>query len=126
MKVLKLLFQIVLIYSFLLIGELFVHIIHIKIPGSIIGLALLFICLKTKLIKLNWVEMGAKFLTAHLLLFFIPAAVGVVNYSYIFGLIGAKLLLVIFISTILVMISTGLVADFILHRKKVQDVYNRH
>lgn len=118
LKVIKILLQIILIYGYLLVGEASVALFNLPLPGSIVGLALLFISLYFKWIKLAWVDAGAKFLTAELLLFFIPSAVGIVNYQSIISLVGVKLILVIFASTILVMAATGLVADFF-GRKKV-------
>lgn len=126
MKVFKILFQSVFIYCYFFLGEAFVQYTNFPFPGSMIGFFFLFICLKFHIIKLSWVDVGAKFLTANLLLFFIPAAVGIVNYQYIFGIVGIKLIVIIFISTIVVMAATGYVADYILQRKKVQNELIRH
>lgn len=113
MKFLKIILQIGIIYSYLFLGESLVTFLKLPIPGSIIGLALLFTSLYFKWIKLTWVDGGAKFLTAELLLFFIPSAVGIVNYQSIISLVGIKIIVIIFISTIFVMVATGLVADFL-------------
>lgn len=122
MKFLKILLQIILIYGYLLVGESLVSFFSLPIPGSIIGLTLLFLSLYFKWIKLAWVDAGAKFLTAELLLFFIPSAVGIINYQSIISLTGIKIVLVIFVSTIFVMAATGLVADFLRKtRNKVGD-----
>lgn len=110
-KIARVVVQIIFIWGFLLVGTWISDVCHLKIPGSIIGLVLLFICLKTGLIKLQWVDAGAGFLTGELLLFFVPAAVGVVQYDEIFGLIGIKLICVIILSTIIVMAATGVVAE---------------
>lgn len=56
-------------------------------------------------------DAGASFLTGELLLFFVPAAVGVIQYDEIFGIIGIKLIVVIVLGTIVVMASTGVVAE---------------
>lgn len=117
MKVLKILLQIIIIYGYLLLGEAFVTLFAIPLPGSIIGLVLLFISLYFKWIKLNWVDTGAKFLTAELLLFFIPSAVGIVNYQNIISFVGVKLIIIILASTLIVMATTGLVADFFARKK---------
>lgn len=44
-------------------------IITIPIPASMIGLIVLFITLKLKIVKIEWVEKGATWLLAELLLF---------------------------------------------------------
>jgi len=110
-KALQIIVQIIFIWGFLLIGIWLSAALHIQIPGSIIGLLLLFICLKAHIIKLAWVDAGASFLTGELLLFFVPAAVGVIQYDEIFGIIGIKLIVVIVLGTIVVMASTGVVAE---------------
>lgn len=118
MKVIKIMIQILLIFGFLLIGQWISSISGLPIPGSIIGLLLLLLCLALHIIKLQWVDLGAKFLTGELLLFFIPAAVGIINYDSIIGIIGIKLIAVIFISTIIVMAATSLMADLFLKEKR--------
>lgn len=110
-KFVQIIVQTIFIWGFLLVGTYVSSALHLQIPGSIIGLLLLFICLKIHLIKLEWVDVGATFLTGELLLFFVPAAVGVIQYDEIFGIVGIKLIIVIILGTIGVMASTGLVAE---------------
>lgn len=119
-KISKIIIQIVFLYGILLIGEGISAVLHLPIPGSIIGLVLLFLALKFNIIKLEWVDLGAGLLTGELALFFIPSAVGVIQYDQIFGVVGIKLVTVIILSTILVMICTGAVADY-LHKKDVKE-----
>lgn len=91
---------------------------HLPIPGTILGIIVLFILLKTNVIKLSWIEQGANWLLAELLLFFIPAAVGVMNYMSLLERDGIRILLVVISSTIVVMASSGLVASRISKRKE--------
>lgn len=92
--------------------------LHLPIPGTILGIIVLFILLKTNVIKLSWIEQGANWLLAELLLFFIPAAVGVMNYMSLLERDGIRILLVVISSTIVVMASSGLVASRISKRKE--------
>jgi holin-like protein len=59
---------------------------------------------------------------AELLLFFIPSAVGIVNYNDIFSLQGAEIIVLIVISTIIVMGMTALVAEKITGRKRSEQI----
>nr|WP_289847934.1 CidA/LrgA family protein [Aliiglaciecola lipolytica] len=52
----------------------------ISLPGSIIGMLLLFFCLSVGVIPVRLMEDGAKLMLKHMLLFFIPIAVGLMNY----------------------------------------------
>ncbi|GGH78375.1 holin-like protein [Pullulanibacillus pueri] len=91
---------------------------HLKIPGSILGIILIFILLKTKVIKLNWVETGANWLLAELLLFFIPSAVGIIQYKDLLYKNGIQVVIVVILSTGLVMTCAGLVAVQLAKRKE--------
>lgn len=78
----------------------------------------LFIGLQLKWIKLKWVETGAAWLLAELLLFFIPSAVGIVNYEEILNMKGIETVLLIAVSTFIVMGATGFTAEKIYNRKR--------
>lgn len=91
---------------------------HIPIPGSILGIAVVFILLETGVLKLEWIELGANWLIAELLLFFIPAAVGVMNYFTVLEADGFRILAVVLLSTVLVMAGSGLTATLISSRKE--------
>lgn len=119
MKIIQICVQILIITTFLLIGNAIHSYARLPIPGSVIGLVLLFLALYLRIIPLKLVDVGAKLLTAELLLFFIPSAVGIMNYPDLFGIVGIKLIIIIFISTVFVMMGTGVTAHF-LSRKKVQ------
>ncbi|AHV99450.1 CidA/LrgA family protein [Paenibacillus sabinae] len=92
--------------------------LHLPIPGSIIGMVLLFILLETGVIKLSWVEAGATWLLAELLLFFVPSAIGVMNYSKLLQTDGLSLLAVILAGTFIVMTSSGLLTALIFKFKE--------
>ncbi|EON71527.1 holin-like protein [Lysinibacillus sphaericus OT4b.31] len=118
MKIAKCLVQIGYLYILLFVGNSIARILHLPIPGSIIGLVLLFLLLQFHIIKLEWVELGAGLLLSELLLFFIPSAIGVINYDALFGVQGMKVVLVIVVSAIVVMLMTGYTAQWLEQRKK--------
>ncbi|WP_370877700.1 CidA/LrgA family holin-like protein [Paenibacillus anaericanus] len=94
------------------------QLLHLPIPGSILGIIVIFTLLKTNLIKLAWIEQGANWLLAELLLFFIPSAVGVMKYIPMLESDGVRILIVVVSSTLIVMISSGLIAVRIAKRKE--------
>ncbi|WP_059050487.1 CidA/LrgA family protein [Paenibacillus senegalimassiliensis] len=94
------------------------ELLHLPIPGSILGIAVLFLLLKTKVVKLSWIEKGANWLLAELLLFFIPSAVGVMQYIPLLESEGLRILVVVVSSTVIVMVSSGLIASRIGKRKE--------
>lgn len=110
--------QIILLCVFSLIMNKLVEVLHWKIPGSILGIIVIFILLQTKIIRLEWIELGAKWLLAELLLFFIPSAVGIIKYQHILVDNGVRVVFVIILSTVVVMACTGLLANKIAQRKE--------
>ncbi|MDF2791370.1 MAG: holin-like protein [Neobacillus sp.] len=118
MKLAIIVLQVLFIHVFLFLGAVLKAVIPLPIPGSMFGLILLFLALYFRIVKLEWVEKGAKWLMAELLLFFVPSAVGIVNYDDILSLQGAEIVLLIGISTVIVLGMTALVAETITGRKR--------
>ena len=102
----------------LFVGNSISSVLHMPIPGSIIGLGVLFILLQFHILKLEWIELGAGLLLSELLLFFIPSAIGVIDYDSLFGVQGMKVIAVIVGSGIVVMLATGYMAEWFGHKKK--------
>lgn len=113
MKLLRELLIILLIYF---VGEILAKIIPMAIPGNILGLILLLILLCTNVVKLESIETVSKFFLDHLAFFFIPASVGLMTSFDILKGSALKILLICIISTIIVMLSTGYVVQFIMKR----------
>ena len=89
------------------LGELTVRTTGVKLPSSIIGMLLLTLLLKLKVIKLEWVRGLTDFLIANLGFFFVPPGVALMLY---FDLIRAEILpiaLATLLSTVIVLIITG-------------------
>jgi holin-like protein len=118
MKFAAIVLQVMFIHVFLFLGAALKEIIPLPIPASMFGLILLFLALYLKIVKLEWVEKGALWLMAELLLFFVPSAVGIVNYDDILSLQGAEIVLLIGVSTVIVLGMTALVAERITGRKR--------
>lgn len=104
--------MIILIFSF--IGDILNHIIPLPIPVSIYGMVFLFIALLTRIIKLNQVETTAEFLLSIMLIFFVPASVGIIDTFFAYKSSMLPIIIIVIISTIIVMITTGLVSQFII------------
>jgi len=103
--------QIALLVAFAKLADLLVAWLHAPIPGSVAGIVLLFALLKLRILRLEWIELGAKWLLAEMLLFFIPAAVGIVDYGSLIAASGWRIVLTIAASTAIVMVVSGWVGD---------------
>jgi holin-like protein len=122
LKIITIIIQILFIHIFLFLGALIKNLITIPIPASMVGLILLLIALSLKIVKLEWVEKGGNWLLAELILFFIPSAVGIVNYDEIISWQGVKTVLLIGLSTFIVIGVTAYTADMSDKIRKRSDV----
>lgn len=110
--------MIIMLFSFL--GEILNHIIPLPIPASIYGMILLFLALTTKIIKLDQVEETAEYLLSIMLIFFVPASVGIMDTFLEHQSSMLPIIIIVIVSTIVVIITTGLVSQFIIkitHKK---------
>lgn len=89
-KAIPLFLQLALIMIFWGLGIGIQHLFDLKITGSIIGLILLLSFLLTGLLKLQSVEIAGKLLLQHLVLFFIPCVVGLIQFKELFILINRQ------------------------------------
>ena len=80
---------------------------HVPLPGNIVGMLLLFSLLSAGLVRERWIQEGATFLTKHLAFFFIPIAVGLMEWGPLFRREGHWLLLVIVVSTLAALLAAG-------------------
>lgn len=97
--------------------ECLVHALGLPVPGSILALVLVLSLLLSRQVKIISIRRGANGLLDHMILFFVPAIMALLNHREFLGLLGLKILLVILVSTLMVMVGTGLVVDAWLLRK---------
>ena len=110
-KIITIILQILFIHIFLFLGSAVKAIVPIPIPAAMVGLLLLFLSLLLGIVKLEWVEQGGNWLLAELLLFFVPSAVGIVNYDEMLSWQGFMSVLLIGLSTFIVIGSTAFIAE---------------
>ena len=120
MKAIKIIMHIAILYALLLIGNWIQEALQLFIPGSVIGMLLLFLLLKSKVLKLVWIADGTQLILRHLTLFFIPVTVGFINYPEFFSSRGLILFIITVISTMLVMGLSGAVSQGLARRKETQ------
>ncbi|MDF2569073.1 MAG: cidA 1 [Sporomusa sp.] len=74
------------------IGDRIVQLSHLPLPGSVVGMAILFALLSSGIVKVSQVQMVTSFLLKHMAFFFIPITVGLMNYWNFFYSNGIGLL----------------------------------
>lgn len=95
-----------------LLGTLVSHFVIPIIPGSVVGMVLLFILLQCGVVKEEYLDSLVKVLMDNMTLFFLPSAVGIIT---ILPLVGDNILsigLSVVVSTILVLLCVGLCQQF--------------
>ena len=112
MKLIKQLFWIFL-FSFL--GEIVSTLIasFIAIPGSVIGMVLLFIALHFKWLRVDQVDEIGTWLTDNMGIFFVPAGVGLMANFGILANTWWQLVIIMVVTTILMMGFVGSIVQFI-------------
>ena len=113
--------QLVIILIITFLGEVLHRFIPLPIPASIYGLILMLICLETKIVKLDQVKSTGNFLLEIMPIMFIPAAVGLINVWSDILYIVLPILIITVLTTVLVMVTTGKMTDFILDKDRRAD-----
>ena len=96
----------------------------IKIPGTIMGMIILFLLLQFKIIKEEIIKEVADFLLSNMAIFFVPAGVSLISSL---GLIGDNievLLLSITVATMIIMLATGKTVDIMINKKEAKSNSN--
>lgn len=100
----------VIIYLCLYTGTALAGLLPVTIPGSIIGMLILFGLLALQILPVDWVKPGSTLLIRYMGLLFVPISVGIMSYTDIlsaqFGPIVASCVL----STFIVLLTVGLVS----------------
>lgn len=99
--------QLAILFGCLALGELIIYLTHIPLPSSILGMLLLTLLLKLKVIRLEWVRGISDFLVANIGFFFVPPGVAIMLY---FDIIKAELWPIVtasVVSTVIVLAVTG-------------------
>lgn len=98
------------IFLFLGLGELIVYFIEsIPVPGNILGMILIFVALKLKLIKLETVKPASDKLIQYLMLFFVPFGVGLLAYFDFLKVHWVVLVVAASVSTLITLYVTAII-----------------
>ena len=84
--------QLLVLIVIYVVGEQLVQFFQVPLPGSVVGMVLLFVLLTTGIIKVSQINETVSFLLKHMAFFFIPITVGLLNYGELFQNSGIVLL----------------------------------
>jgi putative effector of murein hydrolase LrgA (UPF0299 family) len=89
-------------------GEVMSRGLHLPLPGPVVGMLLLLFALRWPIVS-DSVRVVAEFLLQHLSLLFVPVGVGVMTHLDVLGQYGARIAIVIVLSTWISLAVTALV-----------------
>ena len=107
-----------IILGLLGIGSLLSIAINGLVPGSVIGMLLMFLGLQTKIIRPEWVAITANGLTRNMAMFFVPAGVGIMVAFDILAKSWIDILVITAISTLAVIATVGLTQQWMERRRQ--------
>ena len=106
----KYLYQLLLILSFTLLGETMAWLVPLPVPAAVWGLALLFLALLTKLVKVEWVRACGESLVGIMGILFVAPTVNLITYwDQIYPLL-LPITVIVVGSTVVVFAVSGLTA----------------
>lgn len=97
------------------------RVLGLPVPGGIVGLFVLLLAFALQWVSPRSFRHGAQWLLAEMLLFFVPAAMILLDNRQMFGWLGIKLLLVVVAGTLLVMSATAMTVELLLRRSLRHD-----
>ena len=109
--------EIGIIFGVSLAGEFLNSVLPLPVPAGVYGLFILLVFLLTGVVKLGQVESAGGWLLETMPLMFVPVSVGLMDS---FGELKAVLVpfvAISLISTIIVMVITGLLSDLVIRKK---------
>lgn len=98
----------VIIYLCLYAGNGLAALLPVTIPGSIIGMLILFVLLATQILPVKWVKPGSTLLIRYMGLLFVPISVGIMSYTDILTAQFGPIVVSCVLSTFIVLITVGL------------------
>lgn len=118
MKIIKQLFW---IFLFSLLGELSSLLLadFIPIPGSVIGMILLFLALHYDVLKLSAVDEVGSWLTDNMAIFFVPAGIGLMTNFDILADFWIELLIIASVTTVIMIGFVGFIVQKINIKKEL-------
>ncbi|MBA4820306.1 CidA/LrgA family protein [Pantoea ananatis] len=100
----------IIIYLCLYAGNGVALLLPITLPGSIIGMLILFALLASQILPVRWVKPGCHLIIRYMALLFVPISVGVMNYTDILTAQFGPVVVSCLVSTFAVLSIVGLSA----------------
>ncbi len=117
----KYLNQIAIIFGVSFAGEMVYSFLGLPIPASIYGLIIMMVLLETKIVKFEQIKDVGSFMLNVMIVTFVPSTVGVMTAVEELKTFLIPILIVLFLVTVIVMVVTGRVSQFVIERRCGKD-----
>lgn len=108
-----------ILYLCLYAGTGVAALLPVTIPGSILGMLILFGLLALQILPVDWVKPGSTLLIRYMGLLFVPISVGIMSYTDILSAQFGPIVVSCVLSTFIVLITVGL-ASHKLHSRPLK------
>lgn len=109
----KIYLQLLIIFGFSFIGNVISNIFRLPVPGSILGMILLFLALQFKILEFRHVDEAGSFLINNMTILFLPAGVGIMAKWNLISHFWAQILLIVVGALIINMLILGKLVEWI-------------
>ena len=117
----KLLWQTTILTAIFVGCDQLTRLTGIPLPGNVLGVIVLFFLLLTGIIKESHISLAAEFLLRHLVFFFVPIAVGLMQWGSVFYDYGWVLAAAVVGSTALPLVIVGFMAKVLRRAPRKQE-----
>lgn len=118
MLYMKVLEQSFYLFFFSLLGVAISAMLPFPIPGSVIGMILLFSALHFNLLKIEKVEIVGDWLVHNMAILFVPAGVGLMTNFGLLASIWWQLIIIVVLTTAMMIVLVGKVVQFIADKRQ--------
>ena len=108
--------EFLLIFVINYIGVIVAQVLKLPVPGTILGMLLLFVLLYTKILKMSSIERASNFLLLNMTIFFLPPSVELLDTMYLLKNGTLKIIFLVVFSTLLTMVVTAKTVEFLIKR----------
>lgn len=114
-----------IIYLCLFAGNGIAALLPVALPGSILGMLILFALLASQILPVSWVKPGCHLMIRYMALLFVPISVGIMSYTDILSAQFGPIVISCLVSTLIVLMTVGLSARQLQRERPAGEKENR-
>jgi len=118
-KIFDFIIGLLIIFAILFICKFVLSVFKITFPAPILGIVILFLLLKCRVIKEDCIKDFCEFILKYMILFFIPAFVGIIKYLNILFENLWTVLITVFLTTALIIVVVGFFVEYAIKFKRL-------